>query len=144
MYLTQHWIFVISYLRVSVIFKLVFSFHNEKIQAELRRRELFVYTFGFVGYLSVGIPLILARFMDTDTSLFAHKSFKVLSMTAFASAAIVQSIAIYRIRKFSKMLVANQVFMNERFMCIHLFAFVWLATCKITISALGFSCHNET
>ena len=107
MYLTQHWIFVISYLRVSVIFKLVFSLYDVRIQEELRRREVYVYIFGFVGYMCVGIPLILARFLDTDTSISAHRAFKVLVMIAFASIAIVQSIAIYRIRKFSKMLVAN-------------------------------------
>ena len=38
MYLTQHWIFVISYLRVSVIFKLVFSLYDVRIQEELRNQ----------------------------------------------------------------------------------------------------------
>lgn len=87
MYLTQQWIFVISYLRVSIIFKLVFSFYDERIQAELRRRELCVYIFGFVGYMCVCIPLILAKFLDT--TIFAHRAFKVLYMIAFATSAIV-------------------------------------------------------
>ena len=87
MYLTQQWIFVISYLRVSIIFKLVFSFYDERIQAELRRREVCIYIFGFFGCMFVCIPLILASFLDT--TIFAHRAFKVLYMIAFATPAIV-------------------------------------------------------
>ena len=60
LYLTQHWIFVVSYFRVSVVFVLVFSFHNEKIKAELRRREVYIYIFCCFGLLFMDLPVILA------------------------------------------------------------------------------------
>ena len=60
MYINQHWIFVVSYLRVSVIFKLVFSFHNDAIKAELRRKEIFMFAFGCFGLLFINVPLIIS------------------------------------------------------------------------------------
>jgi len=65
-------------------------------------------------------------------------------MIAYAAIAIVQSIAVYKIRKFSKMLVANQVFVNERLMIFHLFAFIWLSLCKIIVLALGMVIDDES
>ena len=65
-------------------------------------------------------------------------------MVAYAAIAIVQSVSVYRIRNFSKLLVANQVFFNERFMVVHLFAFIFLAICKITISSLQIAVDDST
>ena len=62
-------------------------------------------------------------------------------MLSFIVLLIVQSIAIHRIRKFCKMLVANNVFVNERFMLVHLFGFAWRATCTIISVTLILS-HN--
>ena len=52
LYLLQHWVFAMSYIRVAVIFKLVFSFHNVKIAAELERRKVYIFAF------SIGVPVL--------------------------------------------------------------------------------------
>jgi hypothetical protein len=140
MYLTEHWIFVMLYLRVCVIFKLVFSFHNEKIRAELRRREKLVLTFGIVVFLLTDVPLLFCIFIE---GTYFNVTYKILRMIGYVVLVVTQCIAILRIRKFSKMLVANEVFVNERLMCMHLFFFAMQATINITISVLSLCLYGR-
>jgi hypothetical protein len=134
MFLTEHWIFVMLYFRVAVIFKLVFSFHNEKIRAELRRREKLILIFGITVFLLTDVPLLLSMFTKGINFDFTYKILKIIG---YAVPVVTQCIAIWRIRKFSKRLVANEVFVNERLMCMHLFFFTLKATINITISVLS-------
>ena len=47
-------------------------------------------------------------------------------MTSFVLLAVVLSFAIIRIRAYSRVLVENKIFANEKLMCVHLLAFVYL------------------
>ena len=42
LYISQHIIFAVSYLRVALVFKLAFSYENEYVNRSIRNRMLFI------------------------------------------------------------------------------------------------------
>jgi len=73
------------YFRVGVIFKLVFCFYNEKIRAELKRRETLILTFGIVVFLLTDLPLLFSMFLD---GIFFDYTFKILKIISYIASVV--------------------------------------------------------
>lgn len=119
-YVFQHWLFAASYFRIAIIFKLVFSVQSEKVTKELQRREVRLFVFSLTVFLFTALPILLSAFNSNQNYT---QTLLILVIVAYSTIIVVLSISLYRIRKFSKMLVANTVFLNERLMIVHYVSF---------------------
>ena len=118
MYMTQQWIFAVSYLRIAVVFKLVFSLQSEKVVKELNRRFAQCLVLAIIVFLLTILPFLIMIFSEKVAELYSY-----FFIAGLWSVTIVLSFGILRIRKFSKMLVQNKIFANETLMRIHLICF---------------------
>ena len=57
-------------------------------------------------------------------------------MYDFILITILLTVAIYRIRKYSRMLVQNKIFANERLMCAHLMSFAVITALDYIITSI--------
>ena len=128
LYISQHSVFAISYFRIAICFKLVFHVESEKAQQALRNRLLWIYAIGFFLFLVCAVPWIVYIFIERNTKIYI-----IINTVNFNLIVALLSFSIYRIRKYSKMLVQSNIFANECLMLSHLASFTWVAL-LITIS----------
>ena len=136
LYFTQHMIFAISYLRIALVFKLVFSNVSMEAKKRLKNRLNCVYVLGFVLFAFISLPWIVLLFFiisseDDMTINDLKRYYDIVSIVCFTSITLLLAYSIYRIRKFSKMLVQSKIFANECLMFCHLAAFSYLAILNI-------------
>ena len=67
LYFTQHMIFAISYLRIALVFKLVFSNDSVEAKKQLKNRLNCVYILGFVLFAFISMPWIVLLFLITSS-----------------------------------------------------------------------------
>ena len=128
LYTLQHSVFAISYFRIAISFKLVFHVESEKAQLALRNLLLWTYVIGFFFLFMVSaMPWIVFIFIGHNSKIY-----DIFNMVNFNLIVALLSFSIYRIRKYSKMLVQSNIFANECLMLSHLASFTWL-TILITI-----------
>ena len=84
-----------------MIFKLVFSIDSEKVRIETNRRLHIIHTVACVIIFMTCVPFIITMFIGTET----RNSVGVINQICFWMIVVVLAYSIYRIRKFSKMLV---------------------------------------
>ena len=114
---------------MAVIFKLVFSFQKDQVQKEIKMRKACVNWFGLIVYLVSLLSyftVILFWWYELtgyiDTSIISRAILLVLLIIFTAT----MMFSLHRIHKYSKMLVANKIFANEKLMIIHLSCFIML------------------
>ena len=136
--MTQHLIFAFSYLRIALIFKLAFSFNSPQAQKSLKNRMTFIYVSGVASFTFLFFPWLLMlvfQYSSSDNANYnncaLHRAFDVLFLLCFSMIVILLAFSIWRIRKFSKILVQSQIFANECLMVSHLAAFTYLALLNI-------------
>ena len=115
-----------------MIFKLVFSIDSDKVRYETNRRLQIIYLVAGVTIFMTCIPFIISMFIGSND----RYSVAVSDQICFWMIVVVLAYSIYRIRKFSKMLVQNNVFANEFLMMAHLGFFTFLALVFMTTAIL--------
>ena len=116
----QHWIFSLSYLKVAVNFKLIFSVDSDTIKQKLSKRNSLLSIVEYIGLFAVIVTSIMFDFLSNESNMMFNTTyyFTIVSILGFS---------IYRIRKYSKLLVKNKIFVNECLMITHLISFAGLA-----------------
>ena len=137
--MTQHQLFAISYFRIALIFKLIFSFRNEQVLKEIGRRITYIYIFAATLFVFTDLPYLVTLFI---TKLDTYDA--ALPMVSFLSITIILSFAIFRIRKFSFQLVQNKIFANESLMIVHLVAFTYLTVLNVATVSLVLAMEGST
>ena len=82
---------------------------------------------GFFLFLVCAMPWIVFMFMKESSTIYL-----IINIVNFNLIVALLAFSIYRIRKYSKMLVQSNIFANECLMLSHLASFTWL-TLLITI-----------
>ena len=116
----QHWIFALSYLKVAVNFKLIFSVDSDAITQKLTKRNSLLSIVEYIGLFAVIVTNIIFEFLSDESywTFLTTYYFTIVSILGFS---------IYRIRKYSKLLVKNKIFVNECLMITHLISFAGIA-----------------
>ena len=122
LYISQHSVFAISYFRIAICFKLVFHVESEKAQQALHNRLLWIYAIGLFLFLVCAVPWIVYIFIEQNSKIYDI----IITVNVNLIVALL-SFSIYRIRKYSKMLVQSNIFANECLMLSHLASFTWVA-----------------
>ena len=135
MYITQHWIFAFSYLRVAIVFKLVFSKRGPKLEQRLAKRVNLINLIAVSAFVFICLPILLQIGQGT----FNERTYPILITVSYTCVASILSFSIYRIRKYSQMLVQNTVFTNEALMIAHLAAFAYLTLFIIVLNWITYS-----
>lgn len=118
LYISQHIIFAVSYLRVALVFKLAFSYENEFVSKSIQRRLVFVKIFGAVLFFSFCIINVLIL-----TEVLSENAYLIMNMVVFSGLTVILAYSVIRIRRYSRMLVQNKIFANEFLMVTHLASF---------------------
>ena len=102
--MTQHWLFACSYFRIALTFKLSFSVDPEKAKKEITKRENFVKIFGLLVWAITELPWLILPFIPARGMGFAY-AIAIVDLICFFLIVVVLTFSIFRIRKYSKMLV---------------------------------------
>lgn len=139
LYISQHIIFAVSYLRVALVFKLAFSYENEYVNRSIRNRMLFIKILFAVLFLSFTLvnALIVSEYLSDNAYL-------IMNMVVFSGLTIILAFAVIRIRTYSRMLVQNKIFANEFLMVTHLSSFSIESIIVTTNSALIYASSSLT
>ena len=115
----QHLIFAASYVRVAVIFKLVFSIDPAAVMKSIKRRKTLVNIFTAVVFCLTALPVPILTIVNKKylLSMFFNNLCIFIQVVALIYALV-------RIRGLSKMLKQNRIFANELLMISHLAAYV--------------------
>ena len=130
-YLTQHWIFTISYYRVALIFKLVFSHKSEEINKKLRCRTIFINVLMGSVLIIFCLPYAL-----TSAQILGQEAYYIIDFLNFLFIIVILWFSIWRIRGYTRILSAKKMFINEKLMIIHLTCFSVEAIIVCSNSAL--------
>ena len=138
--------FAISYLRVALNFKLYFSSPNcEQGQEKLRQRNKCINIFGLVFIIFTSLPVLIFPFKDllkktrVASTIIRSGTKAIYIMISYTVTTIILVFSIYRIRKYSKMLVQNKIFANECLMMSHLASFIFLGVISTISQFIEFS-----
>ena len=109
-YITQNWIFAFSYLKMALCFKFAFNQNSFQYQKEYKRRERLVKAIGIITYLFF-LLIIISIFIAWGKHIIHFRigfvTQSILNMTANIFITIIEAFSLYRIRKYTRMLVAN-------------------------------------
>ena len=134
-------IFVLSYLRVALTFKLVFSIDPNKAQKMINRRILFVRVFGVVFFMATSFPWFVAAVVDYNENLQEYLEWAV--DVYWVTTPIFMTYSICRIYRYLKQLSNNSDFSNEITMVFHLSFVILSAAARITQHVFFIVNHSE-
>ena len=89
----------------------------------IRSRTKLVQVLSIITYTCVGIPFLVTL----AEGKYKKGSYPILITMSYCCVVGILSFSIYRIRKYSQMLVQNNIFANEELMVAHLSAFAFMA-----------------
>lgn len=121
----------------------MFSYQRDEVQKEIERRKAYVNWCAILVSL-VTILLYIACFAcwwcDIFTGYYELVFFlDVIYLGILVIVTATLTFSLYRIRKYSKMLVANKVFANEWLMLVHLSCFTILTITTLVAILIGFN-----
>ena len=126
-YLAQHWVFALSYLQIAIIFKLSFSYNDRRVKTELARRTTIIRILTIIVIIILLLPDILIVIFTIGNTIGMLWYTMFCSLISFYAITGILTVSIFRIRKYSRMLVQNGVFSNERLMYAHLSSFALIS-----------------
>lgn len=117
LFMLQHWLFTIQYLKVALIFELAFCVKTEEVQKKKMAKESSIVMINLAaGVFFVGYTVLLLIYQEKITMI----TFMMVGMLAIT---ICLTFSLVRLNKFSKMLTAEGYLASQFLIYLHLGSF---------------------